>query len=328
MFEQRMVELEGAEAARATATGMAAVTTAILAPLRAGDHVVAAKALFGSCRYVVEELLPRYGITSTLVDGLDLAQWKNAMRPNTRTLFLESPTNPTLDVLDIPAIAEIAHAGGARLIVDNVFATPIWQSPLTLGADIVVYSATKHIDGQGRCLGGVILATNDFINEHIQTFMRQTGPSMSPFNAWVLLKGLETLGVRVRQQTQNAAAVAGALAKHPKISRLIFPGREDHPQAATVKKQMRAGSTLVAFEVKGGRPAAFRTLNALKVSRISNNLGDAKSLVTHPTTTTHQRLTEAARAELGITEGLIRFSAGLEHPDDLIEDLYAALDKA
>jgi O-succinylhomoserine sulfhydrylase len=307
---------------------MAAVTTAILAPLRAGDHVVAAKALFGSCRYVVEELLPRYGITSTLVDGLDLAQWKNAMRPNTRTLFLESPTNPTLDVLDIPAIAEIAHAGGARLIVDNVFATPIWQSPLTLGADIVVYSATKHIDGQGRCLGGVILATNDFINEHIQTFMRQTGPSMSPFNAWVLLKGLETLGVRVRQQTQNAAAVAGALAKHPKISRLIFPGREDHPQAATVKKQMRAGSTLVAFEVKGGRPAAFRTLNALKVSRISNNLGDAKSLVTHPTTTTHQRLTEAARAELGITEGLIRFSAGLEHPDDLIEDLYAALDKA
>jgi O-succinylhomoserine sulfhydrylase len=328
MFEQRMVELEGAEAARATATGMAAVTTAILAPLRSGDHVVAAKALFGSCRYVVEELLPRYGITSTLVDGLDLAQWKNAMRPNTRTLFLESPTNPTLDVLDIPAIAEIAHAGGARLIVDNVFATPIWQSPLTLGADIVVYSATKHIDGQGRCLGGVILATNDFINEHIQTFMRQTGPSMSPFNAWVLLKGLETLSVRVREQTRNAAAVAGALAKHPKVSRLIFPGREDHPQAATVKKQMRAGSTLVAFEVKGGRPAAFRTLNALKVSRISNNLGDAKSLVTHPTTTTHQRLTEAARAELGITEGLIRFSAGLEHPDDLIEDLYAALDKA
>jgi O-succinylhomoserine sulfhydrylase len=250
------------------------------------------------------------------------------MRPNTKSLFLESPTNPTLDVYDIGAIAEIAHAGKARLIVDNVFATPIWQSPLALGADVVVYSATKHIDGQGRCLGGVILASNDFINEHIHNFMRQTGPSLSPFNAWVLLKGLETLGVRVRQQTQNAAAVANALAKHPKISRLVFPGREDHPQAATVKKQMRAGSTLVAFEVKGGRPVAFRTLNALKVSRISNNLGDAKSLVTHPTTTTHQRLTEAARAELGITEGMIRFSAGLEHPDDLIEDLHAALEQA
>ncbi len=328
MFEQRMIELEGAEACRSTATGMAAVTTAILAPLRAGDHVVASKQMFGSCRYVVEDLLPRYGITSTLVDGLDLDQWQRAMKPNTKTLFLESPTNPTLDVLDIGAIAEIAHAGKARLIVDNVFATPIWQSPLTLGADVVVYSATKHIDGQGRCLGGVILASSDFINEHIHNFMRQTGPSLSPFNAWVLLKGLETLGVRVRQQTHNAAAVANALAKHPKISRLVFPGREDHPQAATVKKQMRAGSTLVAFEVKGGRPAAFRTLNALKISRISNNLGDAKSLVTHPTTTTHQRLTEAARAELGITEGLIRFSAGLEHPDDLIEDLYAALEQA
>ena len=328
MFEQRMVELEGAEAARSTATGMAAVTTAVLAPLRAGDHVVASKQMFGSCRFVIEELLPRYGITSTLVDGLDLDQWQRAMKPNTKTLFLESPTNPTLEVLDIGAIAEIAHAGGARLIVDNVFATPIWQSPLALGADVVVYSATKHIDGQGRCLGGVILSSSDFINEHIHNFMRQTGPSLSPFNAWVLLKGLETLGVRVRQQTQNAAAVANALAKHPKISRLIFPGREDHPQAATVKKQMRAGSTLVAFEVKGGRPAAFRTLNALKVSRISNNLGDAKSLVTHPTTTTHQRLTEDARAELGITEGMIRFSAGLEHPDDLIEDLHAALEQA
>ena len=328
MFEQRMIELEGAEAARATATGMAAVTTAILAPLRAGDHVVAAKAMFGSCRFVVEDLLPRYGITSTLVDGLDLDQWQKAMRPNTKTLFLESPTNPTLEVLDITEIARIAHKGGARLIVDNVFATPIWQSPLSLGADVVVYSATKHIDGQGRCLGGVILSSNDFIQEHIHNFLRQTGPSMSPFNAWVLLKGLETLGVRVRQQTENAAKVAEALAKHPKISKLIYPGRSDHPQAATVKKQMRAGSSLVAFEVKGERAAAFRVLNGLKVTRISNNLGDAKSLVTHPTTTTHQRLSAEARAELGITEGMIRFSAGLEHVDDLIEDLYAALEKA
>ena len=328
MFERRMIELEGAEAARATATGMAAVTTAILAPLRAGDHVVAAKAMFGSCRYVVEDLLPRYGITSTLVDGLDLDQWKEAMRPNTRTCFLESPTNPTLDVLDIGAIAEIAHAGGARLIVDNVFATPIWQSPLQLGADVVVYSATKHIDGQGRCLGGIILASEAFIAEHIHTFVRQTGPSMSPFNAWILLKGLETLAVRVRAQTETAAAIAEALARHPKISRLIYPGRADHPQAAVVKKQMRAGSTLVGFEVKGGKAGAFRALNALKLARISNNLGDAKSLVTHPATTTHQRLPPQARAELGISEGFIRFSAGLEHRDDLIEDFQRALEKA
>jgi O-succinylhomoserine sulfhydrylase len=328
MFERRMIELEGAEAGRSTATGMAAVTTAMLAPLKAGDHVVAAKAMFGSCRYVVEDLLPRYGIQSTLVDGLDLDQWQRAMRPNTRSLFLESPTNPTLDVLDIGVIADIAHQGGARLIVDNVFATPIWQSPLTLGADVVVYSATKHIDGQGRCLGGMILGSETFIADHIHTFLRQTGPSMSPFNAWVLLKGLETLAVRVRAQTETASRVAEALARHPKVSRLIYPGRADHPQAALVKKQMRAGSTLVGFEVKGGKAAAFRCLNALKLARISNNLGDAKSLVTHPATTTHQRLAPEARAELGISEGFIRFSVGLEHADDLIEDLQTALEKA
>ena len=328
MFERRMIELEGAEAGRSTATGMAAVTTAVLAPLKAGDHVVAPKAMFGSCRYVIEDLLPRYGIASTLVDGLDLDQWQRAMRPNTRTCFLESPTNPTLDVLDIGAIAEIAHQAGARLIVDNVFATPIWQSPLALGADVVVYSATKHIDGQGRCLGGMILSSEAFIAEHLHNFMRQTGPSLSPFNAWVLLKGLETLSVRVRAQTDNAARIADALAKHPKITRLIYPGRDDHPQAATVRKQMRAGSTLVGFEVGGGKAAAFRVLNALKLARISNNLGDAKSLVTHPATTTHQRLKPEARAELGISEGFIRFSAGLEHPDDLVEDLHAALDQA
>jgi len=328
MFERRMIELEGAEAGRSTATGMAAVTTAILAPLKAGDHVVAAKAMFGSCRYVVEDLLPRYGITSTLVDGLDLDQWQRAMRPNTKSCFLESPTNPTLDVLDIPAIAEIAHAAGSRLIVDNVFATPIWQSPLALGADVVVYSATKHIDGQGRCLGGMILGSEAFIAEHIHNFMRQTGPSLSPFNAWVLLKGLETLAVRVRAQTDSAGRVADALAQHPKISRLVYPGRADHPQAALVKKQMRAGSTLIGFEVKGGKAAAFRVLNALRLARISNNLGDAKSLVTHPATTTHQRLKPEARAELGISEGFIRFSVGLEHADDLIEDLHAALEQA
>ena len=327
MFERRMIELEGAEAARATATGMAAVTTAILAPLKAGDHVVAAKAMFGSCRYVVEDLLPRYGIQSTLVDGLDLDQWKKAMRPNTKSCFLDSPTNPTLDVMDISAIAEIAHQGGARLIVDNVFATPIWQSPLSLGADVVVYSATKHIDGQGRCLGGIILSSEAFIQEHIHNFMRQTGPSMSPFNAWVLLKGLETLSVRVRRQTDTAATVAVALVDNPKITRMIYPGRPDHPQAAVAQKQMRGGGTLVAFEVAGGKEGAFRFQDALKLVLISNNLGDAKSLITHPATTTHQRIGPAARAELGITDGLLRLSCGLEHPDDVVEDLLAALDQ-
>ena len=327
MFEQRMIELEGAEACRSTATGMAAVTTAVLAPLKAGDHVVASKQLFGSCRYVVEDLLPRYGIEATLVNGLDLDAWKKAIRPNTKSCFLESPTNPTLDVLDIPAIADIAHQAGARLIVDNVFATPLWQSPLSLGADVVVYSATKHIDGQGRCLGGVILSSEAFIAEHIHNFMRQTGPSLSPFNAWVLLKGLETLAVRVRAQTETAGKVADALATHPKVSRLVYPGRADHPQAALVKKQMRAGSTLVGFEVKGGKAGAFRCLNALTLAKISNNLGDAKSLVTHPATTTHQRLKPEARAELGISDGFIRFSAGLEHADDLIEDIVQALEK-
>jgi O-succinylhomoserine sulfhydrylase len=327
MFERRMAEFEGAESARATASGMAAVTTALVGQLRAGDHVVAAKALFGSCRWVIEEFLPRFGVASTLVDGLDLDQWKQAARPNTKVFFLESPTNPTLDVLDIPAIAQVAHAAGATLVVDNVFATPIWQSPLALGADIVVYSATKHIDGQGRCLGGIILATEKLIQDNFHMYLRQTGPSISPFNAWVLLKGLETMHLRVRRQTETAGIIADALARHGKIARLIYPGRADHPQAATVKKQMRGGSTLVGFAVDGDKAATFRFLNALRLIRITNNLGDAKSLVTHPATTTHQRLTPQARAELGITDGFVRFSAGLEHPDDLIEDLTSALQK-
>jgi O-succinylhomoserine sulfhydrylase len=325
MFEQRMAALEGAEAARATATGMAAVTTAVMGQLRAGDHVVASKALFGSCRYVVEEHCNRYGIASTLVDGTDLSQWKNAVRPNTKTFFLESPTNPTLEVLDIKAIAEIAHAAGATLVVDNVFATPMYQRPLELGADCVVYSATKHIDGQGRCLGGVVLGSEKFIQDNIHQLIRQTGPSLSPFNAWVLLKGLETLAVRVQRQTDTAAAVATALADHPKISRLIYPGRADHPQAEVAQRQMQAGSTLVAFEVTGEKAGAFRFQDALRLVKISNNLGDAKSLITHPATTTHQRLTAAARAELGISDGLVRLSCGLEHPADIVEDLVAAL---
>jgi O-succinylhomoserine sulfhydrylase len=326
MFEQRMAALEGAEAARATATGMAAVTTALMGVVRTGDHVVAAKALFGSCRWVVEEWLPRFGVTSTLVDGTNLAAWTNAVQKNTKAFFLESPTNPTLEVIDIGAVAEIARAAGAKLVVDNVFATPLYQRPLELGADCVVYSATKHIDGQGRVLGGVILGSEKFILDHVHHVIRQTGPSLSPFNAWVLLKGLETLSVRVERQTATANAVAAALHGHKKISRLIYPGRSDHPQADVVKKQMKAGSTLCSFEVKGGKDGAFRFLNTLKLIGITNNLGDAKSLVTHPTTTTHQRLTPAQRAELGIDDGLIRFSAGLEHPDDLIEDLLAALD--
>jgi len=325
MFEQRIAAFEGAETARAVATGMAAVTISLLGQLKTGDHVVASKAMFGSCRYVVEEFLPRYGIPSTLVNGTKLDEWKAAVRPNTKTFFLETPTNPALEVIDIAAVAKIAHAAGATLVVDNVFSTPLWQSPLEHGADCVVYSATKHIDGQGRCLGGVVLGSEKFINDNIHVLIRQTGPSMSPFNAWVLLKGLETLAVRVRRQTDNAATLAVALADHPKVSRLIYPGRPDHPQADIVAKQMRGGSTLVAFEIKGGKRGAFKFQDALKLVRISNNLGDAKSLITHPATTTHQRLSQAARAEIGVTDGLVRLSAGLEHPDDIVEDVLAAL---
>ena len=326
MFEERMRLMEGAEAARATASGMAAVTSVFLSWLKAGDHVVAAKALFGSCRYVIEDLLPRYGIKSTLIDGNDLKAWKRAARKTTKAFFLESPTNPTLDVIDIAAVAEIAHNAGAKLVVDNVFATPLFQKPLALGADVVVYSATKHIDGQGRCLGGVILSDQQFITDHLHTFLRQTGPSMSPFNAWVLLKGLETLPVRVERQAANAAELADRLAGHKRIAKVLYPGRADHPQAEIAKRQMTCGSTMVSFAVKGGRKGAFAVANALRVIRISNNLGDAKSLITHPSTTTHQRLSEAARLELGITQGLLRLSVGLEDVEDLSEDLIGALD--
>ena len=327
MFEQRMAALEGAEAARSTATGMAAVTTALMGLVRQGDHVVAAKALFGSCRWVIEEWLPRFGVPCTLVDGKDLNAWKAAVTKNTKVFFMETPTNPTLEVYDIQAVADIAHNAGAKLVIDNVFATPLYQSPLTLGADVVVYSATKHIDGQGRVLGGVILASEKLIVDNYHQLLRQTGPSLSPFNAWVMLKGLETLAVRVERQTQTAGKVADALAGHAKLTRLIYPGRADHPQADIVKKQMKAGSTLVSFEIKGGKEGAFRFLNGLKLILITNNLGDAKSLITHPTTTTHQRLTPDQRAELGIGDGLVRLSCGLEHADDVIEDLLAALDK-
>ncbi|WP_417692621.1 O-succinylhomoserine sulfhydrylase [Roseibium sp.] len=325
MFEDRIKMLEGAEAARATASGMAAVNLALMAAVKAGDHVVAAKALFGSCRYIVETLLPRFGVESTLVDGTDIDQWKAAVRPNTKALFLESPTNPTLEVIDISAVADIAHSAGARLIVDNVFATPMFQSPLSLGADVVVYSATKHIDGQGRCLGGVVLSDEKWITEEVMPFVKHTGPHMSPFSAWVLLKGLETLPLRVAQQTANAAKIADYLAEQSAVSRLVYPGRADHPQADLIKRQMTGGSTMVAFEIDGGKEAAFRFLNALEIIRISNNLGDAKSLITHPATTTHQSIGEDARAELDISGGLLRMSIGLEDAQDLIDDIEKAL---
>ncbi len=328
MFEARMASMEGAEAARATATGMAAVTAALMGQVKAGDHVVAARALFGSCRYVIEEWLPRFGVETTLVDGKDLSAWKKASRPNTKVFFLESPSNPTLEIIDIAAVAKIAHEVGAKLTVDNVFATPMQQKPLELGADCVVYSATKHIDGQGRCLGGVILASNQFINDYVKTPLRQTGPALSPFNAWVLLKGLETLPVRVERQTRTAGTVADRLANNPKLSKLIYCGRADHPQADIIKKQMVGGSTLIAFELKDGKEAAFRFLNALSLIKISNNLGDAKSLITHPATTTHQRFTADERAEMGVGDGLVRLSIGLEHQDDLINDVLAALENA
>jgi O-succinylhomoserine sulfhydrylase len=325
MFEKRMCLLEGAEDARATASGMAAVAAALLCSVKAGDHVVAARALFGSCRWIVETQMPRYGVETTLVDGRDVAAWEAAVRPNTKLFFLESPTNPTLEVVDIAAVARIANSIGARVVVDNVFATPLQQKPLELGAHVVVYSATKHIDGQGRCLGGIVLSDKKWIDENLHDYFRHTGPSLSPFNAWTLLKGLETLPLRVRQQTESAAIIADHLAGHAGIERVIYPGRKDHPQADVIARQMTGGSTLICIEVKGGKEGAFKVQNALEIVRISNNLGDAKSLITHPATTTHKNLTEAARAELGINPGTLRLSVGLEDAGDLIEDLEKAL---
>ena len=327
MFEKRMCMLEGAEDARATASGMAAVAAAILCQVKAGDHIVAARALFGSCRWVVETLAPRYGIECTLVDGRDLANWEKAIRKNTRVFFLESPTNPTLEVVDIAGVARLADQIGAKVVVDNVFATPLFQKPLELGAHIVVYSATKHIDGQGRCLGGVVLSDKEWINTHLQDYFRHTGPAMSPFNAWTLLKGIETLPLRVRQQTENASRIADFLAGQKQVARVIYPGRSDHPQADIIARQMTGGSTLVCLELKGGKDAAFALQNALDVVKISNNLGDAKSLITHPATTTHKNLAEEARAELGIAAGTLRFSAGIEDGDDLLEDFARALSR-
>ena len=325
MFEERMRLFEGAGDARALATGMAAVTASLMCFLKTGDHIVAARAMFGACRYIIEEFCPRFGITSTLIDGRDLEAWRGAIKPGTKAFFFETPANPTLDLVDIAAVSKLAHKAGAKVIVDNVFATPMLQRPLAHGADIVVYSATKHIDGQGRCLGGVVLASAQFVKDHLHDYVRQTGPSMSPFNAWVMLKGLETLPIRVKAQCETAALLADHLAGMPGVTRVLYCGRADHPQAELVRRQMTGGGQIVAFEVAGGKPAAFRFQNALRLIRISNNLGDAKSLITHPTTTTHFRLKPESRAELGITDGLLRLSVGLEAADDLKADLAAAL---
>lgn len=328
MFEKRMCALEGAEDARATTSGMAAVSSAILCSLKAGDHIVAARALFGSCRWVIETLAPRYGIEFTLVDGRNLDEWQNAIKSNTKLFFLESPTNPTLEVIDIKAVAEIANGCGAILVVDNVFSTPLFQKPLELGAHVVVYSATKHIDGQGRCLGGVVLSSKEWIDKNLHEYHRHSGPGISPFNAWVLLKGLETLPLRVRQQTDNARKIADFLADHAGVARVMYPGRPDHPQADIIARQMTGGSTMVCFDLKGGKKAAFAFENALRIIKISNNLGDAKSLITHPATTTHKNLSDEARAELGIGGGTVRLSLGLEDAEDLLNDVAIALKAA
>jgi O-succinylhomoserine sulfhydrylase len=312
----------------ATATGMAAVAAAILCQVRSGDHVVSSKALFGSCRWILDNLLPRYGITVTLVDGRDLAAWEQAFQKNTKVVFLESPANPTLDIVDIGAVCRLAHAVGAKVVVDNVFATPLLQKPLAMGADIVAYSTTKHIDGQGRCLGGVVLCSDEFLKDPLLPYLRNTGPTLSPFNAWLMLKGLETLELRVSRMCSNAARVADYLAEHTGLQKVMYPGRRDHPQHELAMRQMRGvGGSIIAAHVPGGRQQAFDLLNALEIIDISNNIGDSRSLMTHPASTTHQGLTAEARAELGIGEGMVRLSVGLEHPDDLIEDLGQALRK-
>jgi O-succinylhomoserine sulfhydrylase len=324
MFEKRLALIEGAEECRAMASGMAAVFAALACHLSAGQRLVASRAIFGSCQYICAELLPRFGIKTDFVDGTDLKQWEAALSTPADAVFLESPSNPGLEMIDVKAVCDLAHKAGALVVVDNVFATPILQKPLTFGADVVVYSATKHIDGQGRCLGGAVLSSKQFIVDKLTPFMRHTGPSLSPFNAWVLLKGLETLDLRVQRHCENALAVARALEKQKGITRLLYPWLESHPQHKLAKAQMTGGGSVVSFELAGGKAAAFRFLNALKIIDISNNLGDAKSLSCHPATTTHQRLSPEDRAHVGITDGFIRLSVGLENVDDLIADLTQA----
>lgn len=326
MFEDRISAIEGTEAAFATASGMAAVNAALTSMLQAGDHVVAARALFGSCLYVLEKVLGRYGVEVTLIDGTDLSAWRAAVRPGTKAVFFESVSNPTLEIVDIEAVCGIAHAAGALVICDNVFATPVGSTALRYGVDVVVYSTTKHIDGQGRCLGGVICGTEEFIRKTVEPYIKHTGGAMSPFNAWVMLKGMETLELRVGAQAASALALAEALEGHAKLSRVIYPGLASHPQAALAAKQMPHGGTLLALELAGGQAAAFRFLNALELFTITNNLGDSKSLITHPATTTHSSMTEDQRALAGVTPGLVRLSLGIEATDDILGDVMGALD--
>lgn len=325
MLEERLAAMEGAQACVVTSSGMAAVFAALMSQLKSGDHVVASKVLFSSCHYIITEILPRFGISYTLVDGADLGAWKKAIGKKTRCVFVETPANPTLELVDIAAVAKLCAAAGARLMVDNVFATPLLQHPLTLGADVVIYSTTKHIDGQGRTLGGAILGNRDFIDTTVMPFVRHTGPHMSPFTAWVLLKSLETLPLRVERHCQNAQALAVLLASHPNVVRLVYPGHASHPQHALCKKQMSHGGPIIALEIKGGKKAAFRFMNALEVFTISNNLGSAKSLATHPASTTHASIDAKARKQLGISDSLVRLSVGIEECEDLKVDVLAAL---
>lgn len=328
IFEERMALLEGAEAARATASGMAAVFASIACLVKSGDRVVASDALFGSCNYIVQDLLPKWGVETQFVDGRDLAQWKKALSKPTKVVLLETPSNPSLRLVDMKAVCDLAHAAGAQVIVDNVFATPLLQRPLEYGADIIVYSATKHIDGQGRSLGGVILGTAKYINETLQPFIRHTGPSLSPVNAWILLKGLETLDIRMQRHCESTEKIAKALQGHAKLNDVLYPTLDSFPQVELARKQMNAGGSVISIDLKGGKEASFRFLNALKLVLISNNLGDAKSLATHPTTTTHQRLTPEQKAAQGITPGLVRLSVGLEDVADILADVKQALDAA
>lgn len=328
MFEERIAAIEGTEDAFATASGMAAVNGALTSLLRAGDHVVSSRALFGSCLYILEEVLTRYGVKVTFVDGTDLDQWRAAVTPGTKAVFFESMSNPTLEIIDIEAVSKIAHAQGALVIVDNVFATPVFSRAVDQGADVIVYSTTKHIDGQGRALGGVICGTTEFIRKTVEPYMKHTGGSMSPFTAWIMLNGMVTLDLRCRAMAEGAERIAAALEGHPKLSKVIYPGLATHPQAALVERQMGSGGTLVTFDIAAGKEAAFRFMNALEIAKISNNLGDAKTIATHPATTTHQRLPADQKEKLGITPGLIRLSVGLEDADDLIADLMQALDQA
>ncbi len=326
MFEERIAALEGTEDAFATASGMAAVSGVLMAMLRAGDHVVSSRALFGSCLYVLEEVLTRYGVKVTFVDGADLDQWRAALTPGTKAVFFESMSNPTLELVDIRAVSDLAHAGGALVVVDNVFATPIFSKAVEQGADVIVYSTTKHIDGQGRALGGVVCASREFIRKTLEPYMKHTGGSISPFNAWLMLNGMVTLDLRCRAMAEAALTVAKALELDDRIAKVIYPELPSHPQHALAMDQMGSGGTLVTFDLKGGKAAAFAFMNALQIIKISNNLGDAKSIATHPTTTTHQRLPQDQKDKLGITPGLIRLSIGLEDVRDLIADLNGALD--